>query len=668
MKKRIGLDFFKEYKNFADMQYNGGKLFSYVQYDTDVENNAYYSNLFLFDMEKEEVVKQLTEDNSVGMHQWIDQKNIAIAKIIDSADQEEYDKGIPIVTICKLNINTGEYIKLCKINRAAYKFEYIDDERFLFLCDESLMDDSYREEAGGDWDKYLEIVERESNFFVADEVPFWTNDGGYANTERCRVYFYDHGQMTCLTPENTSSFGMASFRQSYGVFYSVQSGGVQKSQGKLYKFDYSTREITVLDDTEEYIYTKVQPVDENHILVFRSDRAIHGEYQNEYIDIIDMRTGQYTRNNSKADIHLYDNLLNDITYYGGWSNKITTLGEDIIFVSTRGGACNLYTAPIGTDEIIPVTNKNGKVLDYFVCEDKIWMMAIRDMSGAEFYVVDRKTGNERLLTNFNLHLDEEYEYSWPYSCDFINSAGDEINGWIMKPNGFEEGKKYPAVLFIHGGPEAAYGPLMSHEMAVMCSQGYGVIYCNPTGSEGKGGAFGDIRTRWGTIDYTDLMEFVDAAIEQNSWIDDERLAVTGGSYGGIMTNWIISHTDRFKAAISDRGVSNLFSDYCLSDIGFACNKDIYATTPWENPEYLWEQSALKHAPKIKTPVLFIHGVNDYRCPYDNALQLHSAIQYFGGTSRVFAVKGETHELCRSGAPVNRIRRLSEMVNWFKKYL
>ncbi len=139
MKKKIGLDFFKEYKNFADMQYNGGKLFSYVQYDTDVENNTYYTNLFLYDMEKEEVVKQLTKDNSVGMHQWIDQDNIAISKVIDPQDQEEYDKGIPMVSICKLNIHTGEYTKLCKINRAAYKFEYIVDDRFIFLCDESLM-------------------------------------------------------------------------------------------------------------------------------------------------------------------------------------------------------------------------------------------------------------------------------------------------------------------------------------------------------------------------------------------------------------------------------------------------------------------------------------------------------------------------------------------------
>ena len=164
------------------------------------------------------------------------------------------------------------------------------------------------------------------------------------------------------------------------------------------------------------------------------------------------------------------------------------------------------------------------------------------------------------------------------------------------------------------------------------------------------------------------MEFTDAAIERFPWIDKERLGITGGSYGGIIINWILGHTGRYKAAISDRCVSNLFSDYGMSDIGFPCNKDTYGTTPWEDPEYLWAQSGLKYAPFIKTPVLFIHGVEDHRCTYDHALQLHSAITYFGGTSRVFAVKGETHELCRSGSPVNRRRRIAEMISWFRKYL
>ena len=127
-------------------------------------------------------------------------------------------------------------------------------------------------------------------------------------------------------------------------------------------------------------------------------------------------------------------------------------------------------------------------------------------------------------------------------------------------------------------------------MFAMCAEGWGVIYCNPRGSEGRGGDFADIRQKWGTVDYRDLMEFTDAAIERFPWIDKERLGITGGSYGGIIINWILGHTGRYKAAISDRCVSNLFSDYGMSDIGFPCNKDTYGTTPWEDQMCIRDRS------------------------------------------------------------------------------
>lgn len=668
MKKKITDDFFKEYVNITDMKPNGAGLFSFVKYDTVLEEDKYVSNLYLFDMEKNEIKEQLTFDDSVGMHCWIDEKNMIIETARDEEDKEAKEKGIPLAVFYKFNVNTKEYTKLFKINKGVYKFEYIDDKRFLLLASENPMRDAWLEEAGGDWEKYLKISERESKYFIADEVPFWTNDGGYSNKERGRVYFYDDGEVKQLTSDDLSVWDIKSYKDEYGLFYGVDSGGMQKTEGKVYKIDYRTMEISAIDDSNSYIYTKIQPVDSRRILLGRNDRAFHGEYQNEYIDLLDMETGEFTRNNKNADIHFYDNVLTDVTYLSGWLNKITTTKEGIIFICTQGGSSKLFFCKYGDDTMKTLTENEGKILDYFVAGDKIYMSAMRGLSGSEFYVLDTKTGSETQISDFNTRLEEEFDFPKIEECSFTNSDGIEIEGWVMKPTDFDEEKKYPAILFIHGGPGSAYGPVATHEMFAMCAEGYGVFFCNPRGSEGKGGEFADIRTKWGTVDYRDFMEFTDTVIERNPWVDEQRIGITGGSYGGIIINWIIGHTNRYKAAISDRCVSNLLSDYGMSDIGFPCNKDTYGTTPWENPEYLWEHSGLKYAPNIKTPVLFIHGVDDYRCPYDHALQLHSAITYFGGISKVFAVKGETHELCRSGSPVNRQRRIAEMLKWFKKYL
>lgn len=669
MTQKVTSDFFKAYTNIRNLQHNGGSLFTFVQDTADIPGDKYISNLYLYDLTSC-TCKQLTDSGKAGMHQWLDEENLIIAEAREEADKAMQDKGIPLVVFQQFNVQTKSYSELFKVFKNVYKFERIANDRYLLLSSENPMRDAYLEEAGGDWDKYLDIVEREADYFIADEAPFWTDAGGYSNKERGRVYLYDHGQLIQLTDDDISVYDISSYKDQYGLFYGVKSGGMQKAEGKVYRVDYTTGDVSVIDDSESYIYTKVQAIDENHILLCRNDRRFYGEYQNEYIDILDMETGEFTRNNKNADFHLYDNVVSDITYLSGWLNKITPLGDGFVFIALDGGSSRLFFSKPDCDNREPLTKADGKILDYFVYDEgrKICMSAIRGLGGCEIYTLDMATGKETRLTDFNTHIEETYDFPQLESCYFTNSDGIEIHGWVMKPTDFDPNKKYPAILFIHGGPGAAYGPVVAHDMFTMCAEGYAVFFCNPRGSEGRGREFADIRQKWGDVDYKDFMEFTDTVLARNPWIDEVRLGVTGGSYGGIMTNWIASHTDRFKAAISDRSVSNLISDYGLSDIGFPCNIDIYGTTPWEDMHYLWDNSALKYAGSIKAPILFIHGMADYRCPWDNALQLHSAITYFGGTSRVIGFKDETHELCRSGSPQNRVRRLDEMVKWFKQWL
>jgi len=238
----------------------------------------------------------------------------------------------------------------------------------------------------------------------------------------------------------------------------------------------------------------------------------------------------------------------------------------------------------------------------------------------------------------------------------------------MKPFNFEPGKKFPAILEIHGGPKTAYGEVFVHEMQLLASEGYVVIYCNPRGSDGRGNEFADIRGKYGTIDYEDIMQFVDEAVKRYEFIDENKIGVTGGSYGGFMTNWIIGHTDRFKAAVSQRSIANWISKFGTTDIGYFFVEDQHFATPWSNYEKLWWHSPMKYADKVKTPTLFIHSDEDYRCWLVEAIQMFTSLKYHGVESKLVIFKGENHDLSRTGKPLHRLRRLKEIIEWFDKYL
>ena len=280
----------------------------------------------------------------------------------------------------------------------------------------------------------------------------------------------------------------------------------------------------------------------------------------------------------------------------------------------------------------------------------------------DFYKLDYET---LAVTHFN---DAMLRGKYVAQPDPLNlTAGDhEVHGFILKPMDFEAGKKYPVIFDIHGGPKTVYGPVFYHEMQYWASRGYFVIFCNPTGSDGRG-AFMDIRGKYGTVDFDDLMAFCDAALAKYPEMDAGNLFETGGSYGGFMTNWIIGHTDRFRACASQRSISNWTSFYGVSDIGPDFSEDQCGSTIWPDVEKFWWHSPMKYADKVKTPTLFLHSLEDYRCPVDQGYQMYSALIAHGVESRLVLFRGENHELSRSGKPKHRIRRLNEITGWFEQH-
>ena len=257
----------------------------------------------------------------------------------------------------------------------------------------------------------------------------------------------------------------------------------------------------------------------------------------------------------------------------------------------------------------------------------------------------------------------------PHRVDYT-SCGYSLRGWVLLPQGWSPRKKYPAVLDVHGGPRCAYGETFFHEMQLWAARGFVVFFTNIKGSDGRGDAFADIRGDYGGTDYRNLMDFTDAVLKAYPNIDTARLCETGGSYGGFMTNWIIGHTDRFCCAASQRSISNWVSMSFISDIGPYFGPDQCGAKGLfgdRNTEALWAHSPLKYADKVKTPTLFIHSEEDYRCPLPEGMQMMQALAARNVETRMVIFKGENHELSRSGKPKHRVRRLKEITDWFEKH-
>jgi len=278
-------------------------------------------------------------------------------------------------------------------------------------------------------------------------------------------------------------------------------------------------------------------------------------------------------------------------------------------------------------------------------------------------------GPERRLTSVNRALLDEVVLSVPERFTYAGAGGWPVEGWVMPPADFLDGVMYPAVLQIHGGPHGAYGESFFHEFQVLAAEGFAVVYTNPRGSQGYGQRFtAATHHDWGGADFEDVMRGLDAAIARFPFIDRDRLGVAGGSYGGFMTNWIIGHSDRFKAAVTMRSIANHLSQWGTSDLAFMKGFWEFPGDPWEAPTWYWERSPLAYADRITTPLLILHSEQDLRCPIGEAEQLFAALKKLRREVVFVRFPNETHDLSRNGQPGHRIERLRHLVAWFLEHL
>ena len=284
---------------------------------------------------------------------------------------------------------------------------------------------------------------------------------------------------------------------------------------------------------------------------------------------------------------------------------------------------------------------------------------------AELYVKDT---SERKISSLNQKIMDEVQLQSFEQFSFTQKDGALVEGWMLKPVDWVEGETYPAVLDIHGGPKSKFGDSMMFEHQLYASNGYAVLYLNIRGSGGYSQEFGDIRGEWGIWDYEDLIAGVKHALSVYPWIDKERLGITGLSYGGFMTNWVITHNDMFKTAISQNSISSWTAFFGTSDIGFHFTPEQIGGNPWSNLDTYIDKSPITYANRVDTPVLFVHSWNDYRCWIDQSIEFYTALKYLGKEAELAMFMEGPHTFRSVSKLSLRKRRYQLMLDWFDKYL
>lgn len=396
-------------------------------------------------------------------------------------------------------------------------------------------------------------------------------------------------------------------------------------------------------------------------------------YDNTGVYVLPAGGGPVRRLGVNLDRTLEHTGLTDLPADPGGGLKWSPDGRHLFCSYSDRGTVQLCRIDVATGVAEPITAGDRMIYAYsFDAAARKAALGIADpLNPGDVYVFSVAERTEERLTEVNRELLAGLELSVPERFTARAPGGPPVEGWVMKPVGLAAGQRYPAVLSIHGGPMMMYASAFFFEFQLLAAHGIGVIYTNPRGSQGYGEGFCKaIQAEWGNLDYADLMAALDQALAEHPWIDPERLGVGGGSYGGYMTNWIVGHSQRFKAAVSGRGIADWRAMAGTGDGGPYWMKKAGAA-PWEHGRDGWyiQQSPITYVEQVTTPILIEHQENDLRCPVEQADIWYRAIKWVGKAPvKLIKYPDEFHGMTRTGKPWHRIHRLQHVLEWYRQYL
>ena len=367
---------------------------------------------------------------------------------------------------------------------------------------------------------------------------------------------------------------------------------------------------------------------------------------------------------SAFDQGINDSVITDMRAGHGtrlcWSHE----GDRVFFLASGPGVTAAFSCDL-EGNVRQEAGGQRRIFDFDFASGVLAFAASDPSSPGELHMLTQ--GAEAHLTDLNPWLRDRY-VAQPERHQFTAPDGWLIEGWLLKPDGFDAGKLHPLVLEVHGGPHGQYGYAFFHELQILAGMGYVVLYVNPRGSDGYGERFRrEVVRDWGGKDYLDLMSAVDQIIDRTGFVDTNRMGIGGGSYGGYMTNWVIGQTHRFSAAVSMRSISNLVSEYSQHDIVLWGTLEL-GPPPWPDLDELWRRSPIRYVQNIQTPLLLTCGEMDLRCAISQSEELFGAMRLLGKTVELVRFPEESHDLSRSGRPDRRVERLRRIGGWYERFL
>ncbi len=633
-----------------------GKEAVFVKTHMDEKDNTYVSNVYHVELTSNEVTQWTFGNNRVSSPQWsADGKRIAFLSNREKNNQ-----------VYIMSAKGGEAKKLTSFDKGVSSFLWSP-------CGQKIWVNAAVKE-GQTWtDKEEKEEKQKPEPYRVTKMKYKMDGAGLLpqdTFQQIGVVELATGEVTQFTEGNHQHALYAVSHDGMKIVIGVNRNENQDLEFRqpLFLVDVETKEETVLIDEEGFYGGARFSSDDRYIAFVGKDQKFYNA-THSFVYVYDIEEGTRMNLTESLDAPVGDYVVADHQQGANAPAVSWTKHNQLYFQLSTMGDVRLYFATL-EGELYPASPENEHIYDYAISADgEFALVAVTNATNpGELYKQTITTGERVALTSFNQTYLEEVELVEPQAITYTSTSELDVHGWLMKPAGYEEGKKYPLIVEIHGGPHTMYGHSFFHEMQLLAAQGYGVLYVNPRGSHGYSQSFVNaVRGEYGVGDYEDIMAGLDAVIEENDWIDTNRLGVTGGSYGGFMTNWIVGHTNRFKAAVTLRSISNWVSFYGVSDIGYYFS-EWQIQADMNDVEKLWEHSPLKYAKNVETPLLILHSENDLRCPIEQAEQLYITLKRMRKETEFVRFPDADHNLSRTGIPNLRIARLNEIIDWFAKYL